>query len=53
MNNLLLIVLLTLASFSFGQGNSAYDQRLMIRLHRSNLRSVRKAGAEFLCRSFV
>jgi hypothetical protein len=37
MNNLLLIVLLTLASFSFGQGNSTYDQRLLIHFTEEQL----------------
>ena len=37
MNNLLLIVLLTLASFSFGQDHSVYDQRLLIHFTEEQL----------------
>lgn len=40
MNNLLLIVLLTLASFSFGQGHSAYDQRLLIHFTEEELTAM-------------
>lgn len=56
MNNLLLIVLLTLASFSFGQGISAYDQRLMIHFTEEQLaempRSKLEAITYYYCESY-
>lgn len=56
MNNLLLIVLLTLASFSFGQGNSSYDQRLLIHFTEEQLAEMPQLKLEaityYYCESY-
>lgn len=56
MNNLLLIVLLTLASFSFGQGNSSYDQRLLIHFTEEQLAEMPQPKLEaityYYCESY-
>lgn len=56
MNNLLLIVLLTLASLSFGQDNSVYDQRLLIHFTEEQLAEMPQAKLEaityYYCESY-
>jgi hypothetical protein len=56
-NNLLLIVFLTLASFSFGQGNSAYDQRLLIHFTEEQLALMPQQKLEsityYYCESYL
>lgn len=56
MNNLLLIVLLTLASFSFGQDNSTYDQRLLIHFTEEQLAQMPQPKLEaityYYCESY-
>lgn len=55
-NNLLLIVLLTLASFSFGQDNSIYDQRLLIHFTEEQLAEMPQQKLEaiiyYYCESY-
>ncbi|WP_343635590.1 hypothetical protein [Fluviicola sp.] len=56
MNNLLLIVLLTLASISFGQDQSAYDQRLLIHFTEEQLTAMPQQKLEaityYYCESY-
>lgn len=55
-NNLLLIVLLTLASFSFGQDSSPYDQRLLIHFTEEQLAEMPQqkltAVTYYFCESY-
>lgn len=55
-NNLLLIVLLALASFSFGQDNSTYDQRLLIHFTEEQLAEMPQQKLEaityYYCESY-
>lgn len=55
-NNLLLIVLLTFASFSFGQDNSVYDQRLLIHFTEEQLADMPQQKLEaityYYCESY-
>ena len=55
-NNLLLIVLLTLASFSFGQNYPVFDQRLLIHFTEEQLaempRSKLEAITYYYCESY-
>ncbi|AEA43298.1 hypothetical protein [Fluviicola taffensis] len=54
--NLILIVFLTLASFSFGQGNSTYDQRLLIHFTEEQLAEMPQQKLEaityYYCESY-
>lgn len=56
-NNLLLFVFLTLASFSFGQGNSTYDQRLLIHFTEEQLAEMPQQKLEaityYYCQSYL
>nr|WP_294860976.1 hypothetical protein [uncultured Fluviicola sp.] len=56
-NNLLLIVFLTLASFSFGQDNSTYDQRLLIHFTEEQLAEMPQQKLEaityYYCQSYL
>lgn len=55
-SNLLLIVLLALASFSFGQDNSTYDQRLLIHFTEEQLAEMPQHKLEavtyYYCESY-
>lgn len=56
-NNLLLIVFLTFASFSFGQGNSTFDQRLLIHFTEKQLAEMPQQKLEaityYYCQSYL